>query len=109
MPETTESTDLETRTATFARLCRVLVAERPVSAGQSEDAKKLIDSSSKLASSYVEFEEAEGREASIVCLKQCHHAAMECHMWLQMIGAPPALVAEAATLAEYYQIIVSRV
>ncbi|MDO8648936.1 MAG: four helix bundle protein [Candidatus Peregrinibacteria bacterium] len=77
--------DLDERTETFARACRVLIKQSPRTIAGIEDGKQLARSSGSVAANYIEASEAVSQKDFYFRIKICRKEAKESRLWLRLM------------------------
>ena len=77
--------DLEERTYTFAKNCRILVNEFPYSVSNREDSKQLVRSSGSIGANYIEANEALSKKDFLFRIKVSRKEAKESKYWLRLL------------------------
>ena len=92
--------NLEERTLTFARNCRVFVKKLPRTISNMEDSKQLIRSSGSVGANYIEANESLSKKDFFMRAKICRKEVKESRYWLTLIdiGKDAILDKERTTL-----------
>ena len=77
--------DLEDRTLTFAKRCRILVKKLPKTTGNFEDGKQLVRSSGSIGANYIEANEALSKKDFIMRIKISRKETKETRYWLNLL------------------------
>ncbi|NER09633.1 four helix bundle protein [Muriicola jejuensis] len=77
--------DLEERTYSFARDCRIFIKKLPKTLGNVEDGKQLIKSSGSIGANYIEANEKLGERDLYMRLKIARKEAKEASYWLRLL------------------------
>jgi four helix bundle protein len=77
--------DLEERTYTFAKHCRILVNKFSYSVSNREDSKQLVRSSGSIGANYIEANEALSKKDFLYRIKVSRKEAKESKYWLRLL------------------------
>jgi four helix bundle protein len=77
--------NLEERTYLFARDCRILTRQLPITLNNVEDGKQLIRASGSIGANYIEANEKLGEKDLAMRLKIARKEAKEAQYWLRLL------------------------
>ena len=77
--------DLEERTYTFARDCRMFIKTLPKTIANNEDARQLVKASGSVGANYIEANESLSKKDFLMRIKICRKESKESACWLRLI------------------------
>ena len=77
--------DLEERTYTFARDCRMFIKTLPKTIANNEDARQLVKASGSVGANYIEANESLSKKDFLMRIKICRKESKESAYWLRLI------------------------
>jgi len=107
--------DLEDRTYTFAKNCRIFTKKLPRTISNIEYVKQLVRSSGSQAANYIEANEAISKKDFVFRIKICRKEAKESRLWLRLCETNPneessqkKLIAESVELTKIFGAILEK-
>ena len=77
--------DLEERTYTFARDCRMFIKTLPKTIANNDDARQLVKASGSVGANYIEANESLSKKDFLMRIKICRKESKESACWLRLI------------------------